>query len=62
MKLVSREIEKNRVRIIIGKLEKGHSSVRKPIMSIVLADTCVEEVHKMILNSIKEAIKDEKHS
>lgn len=45
----------DKVIILIGKKEKGTSNLHKPIRSIVLSGTNVEEVKKKILEMVKNA-------
>ena len=52
MKVVNKG-KRNRVRIIIGKLETGNSSVTRPIKIIQVEDAKVGQVHKKILEALQ---------
>lgn len=53
MKIVDRS-KKKFVKILIGTCETGDTNISKPIMSISIEDTNVDETYEMIMDTIKK--------
>jgi hypothetical protein len=49
---------KNYVRIIIGNVNPGEKNMSKPIKSVSVTDTSVDEVYKEIDNMLEQKSKD----
>jgi len=58
MKIIDRS-KKKFVKILIGSCKTGDTNISKPIMSISIDDTNVQETYELIIDAIKKEEKDE---